>query len=68
VVRRCERREGLDATRALSQLFLLAVAMVAAVIAIGDAAVLGLAAFGAGGTLLGAPRVEAPAQQWSREP
>lgn len=68
VVRRCERRDGVDATRALSQLFLLAVMMEAAVIALGDAAVLGLAAAGAGGTLLGAPRLEAPAQHWSREP
>jgi hypothetical protein len=65
VVRRCERRDGVDATRALAWLFLLAVLMIAAVISLDDAAVLGLAALGAGAGLVGTRRLEAPSQRWS---
>lgn len=68
VVRRCERRDGVDATRALALLVLLALAMIAAVLELGEAAVLGLAAAGSAAALVGARRLETPARQWSDEP
>jgi hypothetical protein len=68
VVRRCERRDGIDGTRAVSLLLLLALAMIVGLIALGDAALVALIAVGCAAALIGNRRVEAPAQAWSPEP